>query len=411
DQDLPAHIVDEVPLNVLQRAEHHQPRTTRMTCDLLPHPTVPPRTAHPPLLCILYDRHRSDPPRLLRARLAGLPPDLFTLIPDPLALVRLRRTHRPNLRGRLPDPLLVHTLDHDHRRTRRRDRDTLGFRILHRVRITHVQHQHVPLLLRPVPDPDQLQRLPEALDRAVHHVREQRPRQTVERPVRLRVRLPLHHDPPVVHPDRDLRTEGPLQLALRTLHPYRRPVDRDRHPGRNRDRLLPNARHRSSRLPDQGHHFAANVPRPGLPVRHQALRRRHNSDPQPVAYPRQRLRPRVDSQARPRYTLQIPDHRTPVVILQVDAEHPVTPVVEVLVIVDEVILLEDPGNLGLHLRHRHVDPTMPRMTRIAQPRQHVGDRIGHHRFCVSYSIRLPAGLVGIDSVPTAPAPRAVPAAQ
>src|SRR5690606_38408255 len=26
DQDLPAHIVDEVPLNVLQRAEHHQPR-------------------------------------------------------------------------------------------------------------------------------------------------------------------------------------------------------------------------------------------------------------------------------------------------------------------------------------------------------------------------------------------------
>src|SRR5690606_25341616 len=64
DQDLPAHIVDEVPLNVLQRAEHHQPRTTRMTCDLLPHPTVPPRTAHPPLLCILYDRHRSDPPRL-----------------------------------------------------------------------------------------------------------------------------------------------------------------------------------------------------------------------------------------------------------------------------------------------------------------------------------------------------------
>src|SRR5690606_18447832 len=226
--------------------------------------------------CLRLTAIRS-PTALRRARLAGLPPDLLALVPDPLALVRLRGPLRTDLRRHLPPPLLVDPLHHHRRRARRRDGDPLRLRVLHRVRVAHVQHQHVALLFGPVSDADQLQRLPEAGNGPFHHIGDQRARQTVQRPVRPALGHTFHHHLAVIHPHPDLRPEGLAQLALGPLDPHRGPVHGHGDPRRDRYRLLPDSRH-DRLLPHQREDFPAHVARSRLPFRHHTSSREPDRD-------------------------------------------------------------------------------------------------------------------------------------
>src|SRR5690606_30396950 len=78
DPDQAGDVVDHMPLKVLERAVHHQPRALRRTEHLLPDPAVPPEPLAFTHLRLRLPRHDPRSGRLLRARLAGLAPDVLT---------------------------------------------------------------------------------------------------------------------------------------------------------------------------------------------------------------------------------------------------------------------------------------------------------------------------------------------
>src|SRR6478609_9642950 len=82
--------------------------------------------------------------------LAHLSPNLLVAIANALALVRLRRSHLANLCGRLPDDLLVRSLDDDLRRDRHLEGDARPRRDRHGVRVAHGQLEVVALERGPV---------------------------------------------------------------------------------------------------------------------------------------------------------------------------------------------------------------------------------------------------------------------
>src|SRR5215210_4117790 len=84
-------------------------------------PDADPAPVLADLLGILYHHVRASSstpcPRAL-AGLADLASDLLVTIANPLALVRLGRSHPPDLRRHLPNPLLVYTTHDDRCRVR-----------------------------------------------------------------------------------------------------------------------------------------------------------------------------------------------------------------------------------------------------------------------------------------------------
>src|SRR6266540_4106985 len=58
---------------------------------------------------------------------------------------------------------------------------------------------------------------------------------------------------------------------------------------------------------------------------------------------------------------------------------------------DVTLLLEDLGDVALELRMRHLYGLVERRIRVAQTREHVRDRVGHHR-CFSFLAAVPGGL-------------------
>src|SRR5437660_892665 len=77
---------------------------------------------------VTLPRSAAKPIRLAAAgeRLAFLAADHLVVVPDALALVRLRHAGGPDLGGELPDLLLVRPLDQDRRRVRYVARHPLG---------------------------------------------------------------------------------------------------------------------------------------------------------------------------------------------------------------------------------------------------------------------------------------------
>src|SRR5258708_1843529 len=132
-------------------------------------------------------------------------------------------------------------------------------------------------------------------------------------------------------------------------------------------------------LPDEGEELAARARLTRLTVGHQALRRGENRDPEAVAYAWHLGDTDVLAQARCGNALERADDRLSARgILEPHVQHGL-PILGLdgPVILNEVVLLQDARNLGLHLRQRHVDAAVLRSAGIADPRQHVGDRIGH----------------------------------
>src|SRR2546422_10310187 len=91
---------------VLGRAEHDQPRPLGRARHLLAHAQVPPIAAALARLD-LADRSHGLFRRSLGG-LAGLAPHPLAHVAGPLALVRLSRTDRPQLRRHLPHEPLLH---------------------------------------------------------------------------------------------------------------------------------------------------------------------------------------------------------------------------------------------------------------------------------------------------------------
>src|SRR5437667_3994276 len=130
-------------------------------------------------------------------------------------------------------------------------------------------------------------------------------------------------------------------------------------------------------LPDQREQLAAHPGGARFTVGHEPLRRRQDRHPEAVLDARDLARFDVAAQARRGHTLERADHRGVVVILEVEPQQPVTPVVQHLEILDVVVVAEQPRDLDLQLRHRHVDPAVPRLAGVAHPGQHIGDGINH----------------------------------
>src|SRR5690606_7578271 len=98
----------------------------------------------------------------------------------------------------------------------------------------------------------------------------------------------------------------------------------------------------------------------------------------------------------PRHARHAPDHRLLFVVTQIQTEHAEASVIQHLVVLDEVVVLQDPRDLGLQLGHRQVNAPVLRLRSIPDARQHVGDRIGHHGDRASYSIRTVCRTCRID---------------
>src|SRR5215471_11240949 len=115
--------------------------------------------------------------------LAHLSADVLALVADALTLVRLGRAHLADLGGRLPDHLLVGSLDEDLRRRRHLERDAGARLDRDGMRVADIELQVGALERRAVADALDLELLLEALRDALDHVRDERPRQTVQRAV------------------------------------------------------------------------------------------------------------------------------------------------------------------------------------------------------------------------------------
>src|SRR5690349_20054 len=144
-------------------------------------------------------------------------------------------------------------------------------------------------------------------------------------------------------------------------------------------------------LPDEGEELATGVRAPRLGIGHEPTRRAENRHPETVPHARNVADADVPAKPGARNPLELPDDRLSALrVLQHHAPHG-APVLRLQppVVLNEVFLLQDAGDLGLHLRYRHVHAAMLRPARIADPREHIGDRIGHAHVVIPCSLSYP----------------------
>src|SRR5262245_52953704 len=115
--------------------------------------------------------------------LADFPADVLALVADALALVRLGRPHLADLGSSLAHHLLVRSLDEDLRRRRHLECDAGARLDGDGMRVADVELEVGALERSAVADALDLELLLEALGDSLDHVRDQRPRQAVQRPV------------------------------------------------------------------------------------------------------------------------------------------------------------------------------------------------------------------------------------
>src|SRR5579862_3661013 len=160
--------------------------------------------------------------RRVRASLTvrlGTFPDLsayvFAVVADALALVRFRRANLADLGRRLPDLLFVGALDDDLRRRRDLERDACARLDRDGVRVADAELEIGALERGAVADALDLQALLESLRDAFDHVRDERPRQAVQRTVLAALGRAHDRDRPVGLLDRHTRGDLLLERAER----------------------------------------------------------------------------------------------------------------------------------------------------------------------------------------------------
>src|SRR5918997_2836801 len=159
--------------------------------------------------------------------LAYLPCDVLALVADALALVGLRGPLLADHGGDLADLLLARALDDHARGLGHLELDALGRLDRHGMRVAERQLQVAALELRAVADALDLERLREAGGDALDHVRDQRPRETVQRAVLRAVGRPRDEQLTVLLLDVDHARLALLEVAAGTGHAHDLRLDRD----------------------------------------------------------------------------------------------------------------------------------------------------------------------------------------
>src|ERR1700688_31887 len=140
-------------------------------------------------------------------------------------------------------------------------------------------------------------------------------------------------------------------------------------------------------LPELAQQLAAEAPLARLAVGQQPLRRRHDPDAEAVAHRLDLARPAVDPAARAADPGEVVDGpRALGAVAQEDADHAhrlASRRLDLPQVLDEALLLEQPGDLELELRARHVEAVVLRQVGVADPGQQIRDGVGHAHRCLS----------------------------
>src|SRR3989344_4219896 len=376
-QHLAAAGVDDLGVDVLRRAVHAQAHGLE-TANSAPDPGGAPGAL------LFFAVHRSDPLLLLGFFLH----DNLVDIAHALALVRLRRTVVANIRRHLADKLLVRALDHQVGLMRRLDGDA-GRNVVHdRVRVAERQVQFLSGNRGAVTDADDGELLLETLAHARDHVVHQRARGAgngacqsgVVGALELEQRAFLRH--------RHQRVNRLFEGALRTLDTELAGGEFDLDAARNGYRILGNAGHgvivRSLRHHTQ--HFATEAGLARGAVGHHPPGGGHHGDAEAAVDARQRRAATVNTQTRLAGALDTVDHRTAVVILERDLKHVLGAVTDFVEAFDVALVLQHLGDGAFHARRRHAHAQFLGMEAVADARQHVGNRIGHHKISSKYQV-------------------------
>src|SRR6266571_4340885 len=238
-------VVHDLRVDVLRGAEHDEPRALRATRDLAAHPKMPPVAAAGLRPDLMNGSHG------LFGRLgglAGLAPDLLAHVADPLAFVGLGWPDPADLCRHLAHELLVHALNLHEDVVVDRDLDPLRRVVRHGMGEPDDELHAERLRFRLVAHALDLERLREPLGHAVHHVGDERARESVERLVAALVGRPSYDDRLALHRHRQLGVNQPADFALRTLHGDAQPVELSGHALGHGDRLPADARHGSGLL-------------------------------------------------------------------------------------------------------------------------------------------------------------------
>src|SRR5579864_5743978 len=144
---------------------------------------------------------------------------------------------------------------------------------------------------------------------------------------------------------------------------------------------------RLSCLPQLAQQLAAQPPLARLAVGQQPLRRRHDPDPEAVAHRLDVAGAAVDPPARTADPREVADGRGPLrAVAQEDAQHAHRLAfrrLDLPQVLDEAFLLEQPGDLELQLRARHVEAVVLRQVGVPDPGQQIRDGVGHAHRCLS----------------------------
>src|SRR5215218_3185572 len=205
--------------------------------------------------------------------LAHLPGDVLALVADALPLVGLGRAALADVGRDLPHELLGDPAHDDAGGLGHLELDALGRPDRHRVAEAKGELEVRALLLGPVADALDLERLGVAVGDADDHVRHERARETVQGAVLAAVGRALDEKLPVLLNDLDVARNALGQLALRPLDRHAVGVDPDLDAVGDGNGLLADSRHRVS-LFDLRHDLAADARLARLVAGHDAARRR-----------------------------------------------------------------------------------------------------------------------------------------
>src|SRR5690606_14931838 len=170
--------------------------------------------------------------------------DLLAGVADTLALVRLGRTERADIRGDLADLLDVRALDDDLGLRGRFDRDAFGRDVNHRMRETQREIEVLALSLGAITDADGLELALVTLAHALHDVRQMRARGARDHVGLARLaRLLDLQNVAVLHDLHVTAVDRQAHRALAALHGHGLGADRRAYALRQRNRLFGYSRH------------------------------------------------------------------------------------------------------------------------------------------------------------------------
>src|SRR6185312_595568 len=133
--------------------------------------------------------------------------------------------------------------------------------------------------------------------------------------------------------------------------------------------------------------LAADIGGAGFVVGHDAPRRRQDRDAEPVIDARQIGDARIDPPPRLRDTQQFADHRLAIHIFQLDLQlGDAGTDFLVLEAADIALALQHLQHIGPDSRRRRLDDRLMRLLTVADPGQHIPERIAHRHAVLPYQL-------------------------